>query len=130
MDILQSILNFLFDSNGLQIVRWYLILIFIDIITGTVQSALTSGLKSRQYLKGITLKLLGISLIIVANSMDDIFQSYMHISLGIDLSDSYALALIGYELLSIIENMNQLGVFTGKLKTFADKVFNQTNNKE
>jgi toxin secretion/phage lysis holin len=127
MHILNYAINYLFDENGLHIVQWYLILIMIDTILGTVRSAMKSKLKSRTYLKGIFMKLLGIFGIVVANGLDDMLKNYMNINIGIDVSDTFAVALVGYEALSILENMHQMGIFTGKLSEIVNKFFDDSH---
>lgn len=120
---LHAMATYLFDENGLHIIQWYMILIVIDTILGTVKSAKKSRLKSRTYLYGIFLKLLGILGIIVANGLDDMFTIYMQVDIGFDISDWTAIAMVGYESLSIVENMRSMGIFTGNLSTIINKYF-------
>ncbi|TPR21460.1 hypothetical protein DY102_07150 [Apilactobacillus timberlakei] len=126
MHIIHGILMYLFDDNGLHIVRWYLIMVMLDTLLGTVRSAMKSHLRSRTYLKGIYIKLLSITGIIVANGLDDMLVNYMKINVGFDVSDMFAVALVGYEALSILENMHQMGIFTGKLQDILDKFFDDS----
>lgn len=118
---------YLFDDNGILIIRWYLIMIVIDTILGTVKSAKKSRLKSRTYLYGIFLKILGIMLIIVANGIDDMFTIYMKININFDVSDATAVGMVVYEAQSIVENMRDMGIFTGKMKNVIDKYFDSEN---
>ncbi|UQS85874.1 phage holin family protein (plasmid) [Apilactobacillus apisilvae] len=98
----------------------------LDTFLGTVRSAMKSHLRSRTYLKGIYIKLLSITGIIVANGLDDMLVNYMKINVGFDVSDMFAVALVGYEALSILENMHQMGIFTGKLQDILDKFFDDS----
>lgn len=136
MDIIWSILQvirnafiYLFDDNGVRIIRGYLILIIIDTILGTVKSAKNSKLKSRTYLYGIFLKLIGILSIIVANVVDDVLINYMHIDTGVDISDITAAAMVGYEALSILESMRDMQIFTGNIADFISKYFKDDDKK-
>lgn len=140
MDIFLSILHsigvyfnaailYLFDDNGVRIIRGYLILIIVDTILGTVRSAKKSRLKSRTYLYGIFLKLLGILSIVVANVIDDVLNNYMHINTGVDISDVTAAGMVAYEALSILENMREMHIFTGNVAAFISKYFDDDTKK-
>lgn len=126
---LHAIATYLFDENGLHIIRWYVIMIIIDTILGTVKSAKKSRLKSRTYLYGIFLKLLGILGIIVANGLDDMLTIYMQIDVGVDISDLTAVGMVAYESLSIVENMRSMGIFTGNLLNIINKYFANEDKK-
>lgn len=120
---------YLFDDNGVRIIRGYLILIIVDTILGTVRSAKKSRLKSRTYLYGIFLKLLGILSIVVANVIDDVLNNYMHINTGVDISDVTAAGMVAYEALSILENMREMHIFTGNVAAFISKYFDDDTKK-
>ncbi|CAI2674024.1 hypothetical protein AKUA2003_PHAGE200540 (plasmid) [Apilactobacillus kunkeei] len=126
---LYAIAEYLFDDNGIHILTGYVVLIIIDVIIGTVKSARISKLKSRTYLYGVFMKFLGICTVIVANVLDNILVNYMQIRLGVDLSDTFACLLVGYEALSILENMYQMGIFTGKLQDLLSKIFDDKDLK-
>lgn len=127
--ILYAIAEYLFDDNGIHILTGYVVLIVIDVIIGTVKSAKISQLKSRTYLYGIFIKFLGICTVIIANVLDNVLVNYMQIKLGMDLSDTFACLLVGYEALSILENMYQMGIFTGKLQDTLSKIFDDKDLK-
>lgn len=127
--VLYAIAEYLFDDNGIHILTGYVVLIVIDVIIGTVKSAKISQLKSRTYLYGIFIKFLGICTVIIANILDNVLVNYMQIKLGMDLSDTFACLLVGYEALSILENMYQMGIFTGKLQDTLSKIFDDKDLK-
>lgn len=127
--VLYAIAEYLFDDNGIHILTGYVVLIVIDVIIGTVKSAKISQLKSRTYLYGIFIKFLGICTVIIANVLDNVLVNYMQIKLGMDLSDTFACLLVGYEALSILENMYQMGIFTGKLQDILSKIFDDKDLK-
>lgn len=127
--VLYAIAEYLFDDNGIHILTGYVVLIVIDVIIGTVKSAKISQLKSRTYLYGIFIKFLGICTVIIANVLDNVLVNYMQIKLGMDLSDTFACLLVGYEALSILENMYQMGIFTGKLQDTLSKIFDDKDLK-
>lgn len=127
--VLYAIAEYLFDDNGIHILTGYVVLIVVDVIIGTVKSAKISQLKSRTYLYGIFIKFLGICTVIIANVLDNVLVNYMQIRLGMDLSDTFACLLVGYEALSILENMYQMGIFTGKLQDTLSKIFDDKDLK-
>lgn len=66
-------------------------------------------------------------LIIVANGIDDMFTIYMKININFDVSDATAVGMVVYEAQSIVENMRDMGIFTGKMKNVIDKYFDSEN---
>nr|WP_255700260.1 phage holin family protein [Lactobacillus sp. S2-2] len=118
------------DDNGVHLINWYFILMIIDVIIGFVKSAVKGRLHSRTYLKGIAVKMLAISGIVVGNMLDDLFNNYLNIHLGIDISTSYTIGLLVYEGLSIVENLRAMSVFTGKLEYFINKILDITEKTE
>lgn len=124
-----GILVYLFDKNGLHVITGYVILLVIDVIVGTAKSGKLSKLKSRTYLYGVFMKFLGILTVVVANILDDILTHYMNMNIGIDLSTTMACLMVGYEAISIVENMHQANIFTGKLDEILSKVFDDNDLK-
>lgn len=127
VSFLYGMLIFLFDKNGLHIITGYIVLLVIDVIVGTAKAGRLSKLKSRTYLYGIFMKFLGILTVIVANVLDDVTKNYMNMNFGADLSTLMACGLVGYEAISILENMTQAGIFTGKLQDTLIKIFGEDN---
>lgn len=102
----------------------------IDVVIGFVKSAIKGRLHSRTYLKGVAVKMLAIAGIVIGNMLDDLFNNYLNIHLGVDISTIYTIALLAYESLSIVENLRAMNVFTGKLDTFIKKILDITEKTE
>ncbi|WP_283095948.1 phage holin family protein [Apilactobacillus xinyiensis] len=130
MNFVESVLVYLFDANGMHLIQWYLILLAIDVVIGSINSIVKSKFKSRSYLYGILRKFGAILLIPLANMIDDLFLNYMHIPLSIDISDMYTMAVLLYEASSIVENFRMMGIFTGNLGTILDKARTYIKNED
>ncbi|MCL0330627.1 phage holin family protein [Apilactobacillus xinyiensis] len=130
MTFINNVLVYLFDANGMHLIQWYLIILIIDVVIGSINSIVKSKFKSRSYLYGILRKFGAILLIPLANMLDDLFLNYMNISLGIDISDAYTMAVLLYEASSIVENFKMMGVFTGNLSNLIDKAKTFLKNSE
>ncbi|MCL0319396.1 phage holin family protein [Apilactobacillus sp. TMW 2.2458] len=114
----------------MHLIQWYLILLAIDVVIGSINSIVKSKFKSRSYLYGILRKFGAILLIPLANMIDDLFLNYMHIPLSIDISDMYTMAVLLYEASSIVENFRMMGIFTGNLGTILDKARTYIKNED
>lgn len=91
-------------GGDLNLIKALLLLMLIDIITGIIKAIINKNLWSRKALFGYTRKILILLSITVVNIMD----------LTMDMSGTLVfttvIAYIGYEALSIFENMGEMGV--------------------
>ena len=90
--------------GGVKFLHLLLILMILDIITGVFKAIKNGNLWSRKSLFGYSRKMLVLIVIIVANIMDQI------LNLDGALVFSTVLFYIANEILSIVENMAELGV--------------------
>lgn len=115
--------------GGVKFLHLLLLLMALDIITGLFKAAKNHNLWSRKSLFGYARKLLVLIVIVVANIMDQI------LNLEGALVFSTVLFYIANEVLSIVENMAELGVLVPpgiaeKLKVIENQSIGQEITEE
>ncbi|MGE6894486.1 phage holin family protein [Priestia flexa] len=100
------------------------LLMLLDIITGLMKAIKNKRLRSRNALYGYARKIGIYVAIIVANIIDQVF------GFNGAVATATVLFYIGNELLSIVENLAQIGVKVPSVITDKLHVINQEENKE
>lgn len=119
---LQIVQTYLF--GGVKFLDFLAVLMLFDILTGVFKAIKTKRVRSRSALYGYARKMLIFGVIIVANIIDNI--------LGLNGAVAYATVLfyIVNEILSITENLAQVGVPIPKVITEKLHVINQEESNE
>lgn len=111
-------------SGDITLIHFLSILMAVDIITGLVKAFKDKNLWSRKSMFGFARKLLIFLIIIVSNIIDHL------IGMGGALLMATVIFYIANELMSIIENVTQLGVKLPKDLQKALKVIQETDSIE
>lgn len=119
---LQVVQTYLF--GGVKFLDFLALLMLIDILTGVFKAIKLKRLRSRNALYGYARKMLVFGVIIVANIIDNI--------LGLNGAVAYSTVLFYSvnEILSITENLVQVGVPVPKVISEKLHVINQDESKE
>ncbi|TPR48167.1 hypothetical protein DY037_07180 [Apilactobacillus micheneri] len=129
-----GIVSYLFDNNGIMIIKWYIICLINDFFIGTYRSMVKSKFKSRSYLQGLCIKFLALTAIPATNGLDEIYnKQWGQLTIQgwpIDFSDILATLLLIYEVFSILENLYALGALPKSIIKFLEKILDKTNFKD
>ena len=126
--ITSSIIFFLFGNIDLTI-KCLLTMMILDYITGLTKGYIKKEISSKTGLRGILKKFL--YLVIVASSV--ILDKLLNLNYSI--RDVVALSFVFNEIISIIENCNEIGIkipdaFTSPLDAFNKKIQESTKDNE
>ncbi|MDT2011114.1 phage holin family protein [Carnobacterium divergens] len=107
----------------------YLTALLLDLVTGYIKALKDHNWRSALNIEGLLIKFVTFFTIVAAGIIDDL-APLMSISIPINIAFWWTIILTIYELGSILENMDEMGVNIGFLKKYLGILQDTIENKE
>ncbi|WP_311907605.1 phage holin family protein [Carnobacterium divergens] len=128
MQFINHILEFIF-KGGSPVMSLYLTALLLDLVTGYIKALKDHNWRSALNIEGLLIKFVTFFTIVAAGIIDDL-APLMSISIPINIAFWWTIILTIYELGSILENMDEMGVNIGFLKKYLGILQDTIENKE
>lgn len=115
-NLLQNLISTFIKNDVGSFVIVYVILMMIDFSIAFIHAFINKEVKSQSIYVGAIKKMTAIVLLFLTVIFDVFANNYVGLNLGFSLTSIFNIALIISECLSIVENIDNFGFLTGKLK--------------